>query len=100
MSHTPGEWEYHEYTVTCGERFICEMNEIWGDNNEWDPRQTEANARLIAAAPDLLKACQKAIAAYDAAYVTPGATWSGKDVDEMKAAIAKATCKPSADSAS
>src|SRR5690348_5249955 len=38
----------------------------------------------------LLWACQKALAAFDAALLSNGvgSTWSGKDVDEMKAAVA------------
>ena len=36
----------------------------------------------------LLWACQKALAAFDAANSGGHSTWSGKDVDEMRAAVA------------
>lgn len=36
----------------------------------------------------LLWACQKALAAFDRAYDTGKSNWSGKDVDEMRAAVA------------
>ena len=40
----------------------------------------------------LLWACQKALAAYDAANSTGNGKWNGKDVDEMRAAVAE--CEP------
>lgn len=62
-THTPGPWEYHnsgfcDVVYTRGEKLgdgdrICEM---YGPN-------TEANARLIAAAPELLEACKAVFAA-------------------------------------
>jgi hypothetical protein len=80
--HTPGPWAYNEYTRT-----------IRGPHNHWLATMDSwdgaidhaANARLIAAAPDLLAALQ-AVADY----------WAGGDVPEvldtqMRAAIAKAT---------
>ncbi len=57
-------------------------------------QQTEANVRLIAAAPDLLEACQNATGAYEslelsgAAAHLPGFRHC---FDRLKAAIAKAT---------
>jgi hypothetical protein len=55
------------------------------------PSECEANARLIAAAPDLLAACNVAIAAYDAAKLEGISRWLGTEVDTMREAIAKAT---------
>jgi hypothetical protein len=86
-SHTSGPWvaekEKNHRHVVCsiGEFFIC-TNET--------PQDIEADARLIAAAPELLEACKKAIGAYDAAYASGRSNWTKKDVDEMRSAIAKA----------
>ncbi|MGO4718068.1 hypothetical protein AB4071_02925 [Stenotrophomonas sp. 2MCAF14_2] len=56
--HTPGPWAYQEdsdaYThIVRGpnNRFICQLNQSTS-------AEIEANARLIAAAPELLEACQ------------------------------------------
>ena len=49
--------------------------------------ECEANARLIAAAPDLLDACIRAKKALDGL----GLDWLGKDPDPLEAAINKAT---------
>lgn len=48
MSATPGPWTFNDddWSVEAGHHIICEMH---GDN-------AEANARLIAAAPELLEA--------------------------------------------
>ena len=83
--HTPGPWEIAVATAHAGA--ICTLHgaedalgdptwlEVWSKN--WIHRcsnDTGANARLIAAAPDLLEALTK-IAAYDKWYchVTTGA---------------------------
>jgi hypothetical protein len=84
--HTPGPW-------TWGEKFRGLYGS--GPNNEvlsWYAYEgmhliqgdTEANARLIAAAPELLDVAKKALAA-----------WTGDGpaivLDELRAAISKAT---------
>ena len=80
---TPGPWEASspgmDYIVTAsdGRKFIV------GDA-VYHP-ENEANARLIAAAPDLLRACKRvADMAVSWQPLTPG------DIAEVKAAIAKA----------
>lgn len=58
--HTPGPWKATEKTVTAPEtedRLGMECR-LYGGNS----RDNRANARLIAAAPDLLDACQAMIA--------------------------------------
>ena len=59
--HTPGPWRVDDNYVLClydgRPNNICRM---LGRGDE-----TEANARLIAAAPDLLEACEVMVAAYD-----------------------------------
>jgi len=69
VKHTPGPWESHgSFVITtadvpsgrtfgygCGNRFICDLND--GEYHEYDSvAEQEANARLIAAAPDLFEA--------------------------------------------
>ena len=54
MAHTPGEWQ------------VDQMSYGWNVRHElglfyWTIAETEANARLIAAAPDLLEACEAAL---------------------------------------
>ena len=56
MKHTPGPWEVLEVesVVGGGWDIVDEKgNSIFTDNN--------ANARLIASAPELLEACKKAV---------------------------------------
>ncbi len=57
---TQGKWEATTYLVHagsmgCTSRFICECIR----SGSVDSDEAEANARLIAAAPDLLKACKE-----------------------------------------
>lgn len=54
-SHTPGPWEADRVAVWARERrhLICFVETFRGDE---DNAEAEANARLIAAAPDLLAA--------------------------------------------
>lgn len=88
--HTPGPWKWSgEYTHPCGKPawtllgrhglygiLTCDQGSAPQDLND------EANARLIAAAPELLGALQRLVDAVD-----PESTgW-----DEAVAAIAKAT---------
>jgi hypothetical protein len=77
---------------SCDWRFIAciPFDDDEEDETRIPKKEAAANARLIAAAPALLTACQKAIAAYEAACINPGAFWRGEDIDEMKDAIAAA----------
>lgn len=81
--HTKGPWETagnwpHGFSMVC-----------WHDGSGWRPvadcavsgNAAEANARLIAAAPDLLKACRQAL------YALKGREHDGF----LREAIAKAT---------
>ena len=59
--HTPGEWiadgkDVRSTVRTPGSRLVAEAH------FREDPEETEANARLIAAAPDLLAACRSILA--------------------------------------
>lgn len=78
--HTPGPWEVFKagtfWGVDAGRKSIV----IWGDANEetgvqgQTVEQSQANAYLIAAAPDLLEACQGAMRIVS--------LWNGREVPE------------------
>lgn len=67
MSHTPGPWTIGDVqwimSQKSGLRYSCrpitagswEVAQVWEDDCD---REMEANVRLVAAAPDLLAACQ------------------------------------------
>ena len=94
MRHTPGPWEFvfdvaytsgqhpepdYEYArISSDKRF--NIAKIYPDSEEW-----RANARLIAAAPDLLAACKVALNAINLNDETLTAR------EHLQAAIAKAT---------
>ena len=88
QTHTPGPWEYlplnkcirskssaiSEHSL----RFVCDLSQ------DEEKEISEANARLIASAPELLEACKFA---YDYLHINP----SRKVIsDKLKQAIAKA----------
>ena len=81
VSHTPGPWHNDCFLVTAtqGRREICHTGEGRGTSEE-----CEANARLIAAAPDLLAALVGVVRVADRATV---------EFDAARAAIAKATAQ-------
>lgn len=80
--HTPGPLEWTRYGWTT--RRIAPGTILLYHGADWPI--TDANACLIAAAPDLLAACERFVAAYDTAQSWP----SSVDVDRARAAIAKA----------
>lgn len=64
MEHTKGPWMAHEYNLRMGS--LISFGDISKGENiafscaQRDPEEGKANARLIAAAPELLKALRKA----------------------------------------
>ena len=52
---TPGQWQAWGCTVYAGDVFVAETH---GNTDEMPNGEMMANARLIAAAPDLFAACQ------------------------------------------
>lgn len=108
--HTPGPWIYEPesqdyrnapYMVWTskgpGYGTIAETNPT--GLLPTSPDEQAANARLIAAAPDLLAACQEALTAIDEAYQATGHVKIAKTSKQrlrIEAAIAKATPSPSA----
>ena len=91
QQHTPGPWAYivpDGYVVRHPQiysDFGPVANATWLGENKLD--QLKANARLIAAAPELLEALEEIVSAAD------GDGWSQLDADlrKARAAIAKAT---------
>ena len=82
--HTPGPWEVVT-TDQCGAYFVVGLG-----NKDISLEEDGANARLIAAAPDLLKACHSMIQAWD--YPTADSARMRCDaVEGIKLAILKAT---------
>ena len=101
--HTPGPWyvredrEFYQYHA----QPICIANykdedgyddglDVWWICrlfDSWD-KEAYANARLIAAAPDLLWACVKILASLEWEEERSGTTYCG--YEDLKAAIAKA----------
>ena len=77
--HTPGPWEAdgEGYIFGPGTSMIAETRG-WGD----DSINEVANARLIAAAPDLLEACKLALNAFEKNHCI--------DWNDLSRAIAKA----------
>lgn len=74
-SHTPGPWEWDQFAaLSNGDVVIAQAESL--------PR--DSNARLIAAAPDLLAACQYALPIMRDLGLTAR-------VEQIEAAIAKAT---------
>lgn len=97
--HTPGPWihdtrgyPHPDVKATSGFNIAC----TWGVNGQPKTKESyeaqkkiaRANARLIAAAPDLLEACQALIAYCDKNPPMGDSLWS---VRQIRAAIAKAT---------
>lgn len=96
--HTPGPWKAGFRSVTAPETEddLALNVRIIGGN----PKVDRANARLIAAAPDLLAALEETLAAAvlwidDARGCTPEELMSHEWYVRARAAIAKATGSPS-----
>lgn len=87
--HTPGPWfgrPYHDPILIqgCDEVGLCIAFSCGGGGQKRD--EFKANARLIAAAPDLLEALQELLASVEGVPCGPEA--------KCRAAIAKATGEP------
>jgi len=102
-AHTPGPWRY-KYDVDQSDPLIiaADGTVVLGfDVGDWNAEARwlveDADGFLLAAAPVLLAACQRAAATIDAFGPHPEAT-SLSDLDAaseaLKAAIATATVKP------
>lgn len=69
MAHTPGPWRIKKYSygfwVVSDEK---RENITWIGHPSYPPRDNEANARLIATAPELLEALESTIEWIDSAW--------------------------------
>ena len=92
VGHTPGPWRYRR-TYSNGEEVGCAVMPMGYDLSTSNLDENEANARLIAAAPELLAACQSLMRAEgmqrgDRDGCTMGEI--SQAIDAARAAIAKA----------
>jgi hypothetical protein len=102
MKHTPGPWKiFNAYDIGEGEIAFTrvgtnETDVLWAGNFSADLVASEANIRLIAAAPDLLEALEMALRAMEGANSTIYWEWNHEDEEltraekVARAAIAKA----------
>jgi len=79
--YTPGPWQYKpdlckDDNVFAGEKRTAN---VFGAADTWYETEFEANARLIAAAPELLEACKTAMRIL--------ALWGGNDCPEENRAL-------------
>ena len=99
--HTPGPWEAGDGVILCadpdmaiGSVFPCDRDKSAHGTGFTYGEVTKANARLIAAAPELLEAAQRSAAALRSGGIAPSAT-SDNPLEwllhQTEAAIAKAT---------
>lgn len=85
-AHTPGPWMTGGYTVTANNGNLL-VAKLYREQKLQDA-ESDANARLIAAAPDMMEALKR----IQAAFAAP-TEWTSKIATEMagvRAAIAKA----------
>ena len=85
MNHTPGPWELGYSDL--GSQIISSADGYVAVVHYWSRPEQEmkANARLIAASPDLLEACEEFVRKVEC-----GEAKSKRSYTQMKAAIAKA----------
>ena len=86
IKHTPGPWEVEgigQVIVPARPPAWRTLADVYGEHG--DEEQADADAHLIAAAPDLLAACEMAL--LDVRYY---ATVHGESITVLEAAIAKA----------
>lgn len=95
--HTPGPWNWHEYDGA-GSPYILVKNGSWdiahNRHSAVDLETERANARLIAAAPDMLEALRKCRAVLECMITIHGPDPSGSALLALNgadAAIVKAT---------
>jgi len=59
-THTPGPWHTAGLNVRAGDALICYATNHWADD-ETPESERQANANLIAAAPELLSALERLV---------------------------------------
>lgn len=94
--HTPGPWKVDATRTLEGVRddgkvqLIAAIFGVVEHGDMRDKTRAEANARLIAAAPELLESCRQLSNMLRAAYMELGIQASGNRWNAAQAAIAKA----------
>ena len=108
MAHTPGPWEASFTDCLGGPASYCRIRPVSGEMfgqftsleiatmHLMDEAEQQANARLIAAAPDLLVALEQLVSDYERGIHVEfgGSPWLKEKLEELdyaRAAIAKAT---------
>jgi len=95
-AHTPGQWNWEEGTPvitkkwdgkTCTVATVDWRSLLWHEDGNCAGRESGANARLIAAAPELLEALQNLLAVAGVRIDDPRIV----QFDAARAAVAKAT---------
>jgi hypothetical protein len=91
--HTPGPWYYNKnrrniYTVA-KDFVVAKVHCSEHDTYSEEDAERDANGKLMAAAPDLLAACEAALQLYDGMTASKNAATGV----QLRAAIAKATGK-------
>ena len=90
--YTPGPWRVGSPGMGAGKVCTVEGRRIVGEAS-WYCEQAEANARLMAAAPDLLAACKDTLDYWETTGFADCDEGCDCIVDQMRAAIAKAEGK-------
>ena len=90
--HTPGPWRavHHGYNLAIRAGDIIDPLAYFPNAESFDPAATEANARLIAAAPELLAALRLCVLKFSQLLDTGMTLGMARALDEARAAIAKA----------
>ena len=95
--HTPGPWELRGWSVKCPTNNfrvarIGEADKALRQFGDYEDMEAEcrANARLIAAAPELLEACQTVLAGIERGLPIDADTVNGLVVARLRTAIDKA----------
>lgn len=98
VTPTPGPWEVYDQSLDDGHGYGCHVRSMTDSLSDWIAQDVmnRADARLIAAAPDLLDALKVALgmaSSYynEEIYGTAGAPVELKKIRQMEVAIAKAT---------
>lgn len=85
--HTPGPWEAVIYDGAFDQPLIKSDHVVIGRVHGMEDRQHEANAKLIAAAPELLEACLNSFKTFHSI----GCTMEAEIMQQLESAIKKAT---------
>ena len=89
--HTPGPWfavgaQVETENDSVPDICTCDPQAMRQSHLDWHPKTVQANARLIAAAPELLEALELVVS-----FVNAGdGTWTVEEQQKARAAIAKA----------